>query len=130
MYVSSFHEIIEDAVQLLFAGLRVTTALYRRAHITMMLLLTCNQQFDQLRRIDERKGTSISTTILIENASKGLTAYLDLWDKLILRRRMRHYEPPWIGYATILHKQAYLSKVIKVKGKTLYSQETDGMLIS
>src|SRR6266567_3288452 len=104
MYVSSFHEIIEDAVQLLFAGLRVTTALYRRAHITMMLLLTCNQQFDQLRRIDERKGTSISTTILIENASKGLTAYLDLWYKLILRSGMRHYLPPQKDEATILKK--------------------------
>jgi mycofactocin precursor len=30
---------------------------------------------------------------------------------------MRHYEPPRIGYATILHKQAYLRKLIKVKEK-------------
>jgi mycofactocin precursor len=116
--VSSFHEIIENVIQLLFAGFRITTALYNRSHITIVLLLAHNQQFDQLRRIDERKGASISTTILIENTSKGLTTYFDLWDKLIPRRRMRHYLPPWIGYATILYKQAYLRRLMKVKGKT------------
>jgi len=88
--IAAFHKVVEGAIQLLFAGLRVAAALNGRAYISVMILLTGDQQFDQLGRIDEGKCASIGATIFIEDATEGLATNLDLWDESILGRGMRH----------------------------------------
>src|SRR5437763_11482100 len=75
--IPTFHQIIEGMVQLLFTGLRIAVALDSSAHISSMLLLTSNQKINQLGRIDEGEGSSVSTAIFVEDTSEGLTANLD-----------------------------------------------------
>jgi len=88
--IAAFHKIVEGAIQLLFADFRVATALNGCAYISVMSLLTGNQQFDQLGRIDEGKRASIGAAVFIEDAAEGLATNLDLWDESILGRGMRH----------------------------------------
>jgi hypothetical protein len=88
--IAAFHKIVEGAIQLLFAGFRVGAALNGCFYISVMPLLTGDQQFDQLGRIDEGKRASIGAAIFIENAAEGLATNLDLWDESILCRGMRH----------------------------------------
>jgi hypothetical protein len=88
--IAALHKIVEGAIQLLFAGFRVGAALNGCFYISVMPLLTGDQQFDQLGRINEGKCASIGAAIFIENAAEGLATNLDLWDESILCRGMRH----------------------------------------
>jgi hypothetical protein len=88
--IAAFHKIVEGAIQFLPAGFRAATALNGRAYIAVISLLTGDQQFDQLGRIDEGESASIGAAIFIEDAAEGLAANLDLWDESILCRGMRH----------------------------------------
>jgi len=88
--IAAFHKVVEGAIQLLFAGLRVAAALNGCAYISVMPLLTGDQQFDQLERIYKGKCASIGAAVFIKDAAEGLATDLDLWDESIPGRGMRH----------------------------------------
>ena len=48
LHVASFNEIIEGGVQFLFTGFRVAVTGNGRAEVAIVLLLTVDEQFDQL----------------------------------------------------------------------------------
>ena len=74
LHIPTLHEIIKGNIQFLLACLRVATICNRGTDITGMLFLTCDKQFNQLRRIDKRERTSIGATILVEYATKRLAS--------------------------------------------------------
>jgi len=46
-----------------------------------------------LRRIEERKGPTIGTAIFIEYTAEAFTTYLDLWNKPVADRGLKHKSP-------------------------------------
>src|SRR5712691_1466015 len=75
--VTTFGEVIECSIELLPTGLRVAVALDGGVQVTIVLLLSHNQEFDELRRVDEGECASVGAAILVENAAKGFAANLD-----------------------------------------------------
>jgi len=95
LHIAASYKIIKGNVQLLLTCLGVTTTCNRSRNIPFVMLLTLNQQFNKLGRIDKRERTSIGAAILVEYATKRLTPNLHFFNESVMYRGLRHQVPPF-----------------------------------